>query len=592
MAREKRVHTVEQLLHVFLNGGAMHNHRAGLYAYTADGVLYGGGSGDPAVSFLTDATFEGKSVVAHRYNGKWAPHYIVAATPDQTVHAVHVRNVNRAALMSRSVYTLFDAIFKELQSKLLSLSNAAGERERVYHVPELLHVLRDLLKLEWADVPAHTRSNDALDAFVQEWRIDSKGEYELEYARALAQQKAIVSEAQQAAKKCEDLLQRVEHSESERSPQRVVFGNFEQVLAPLVLANAHGHYSGLIQKCLDAKAKYERLRRKAFVQALLKAESEGRACEYSETSLSDVPAHIQRRFDKYRSDKQNATRRYYALRNVKLAQTTLSAYNAATAELDSLIQETMRATEADVLRDDLKVRLYDASAAFTKLYGEAHRVPERYRRHIVPDTTLQAAEAAQSRLSNVRNLFDQSQVRIRQRSYIAEIVQQTRDALSAGRPRLAAKKFNSLPIAAAADHAELYSSIVAAIAEVSPIQEWENGGTYDSAEGHDGMRITTNGRIRTSRGVEVPIRAVERAIRYVDAQPEGAFECSVSIGSFTMRGRTAYGVIRVGCHTFDQDMVDYIRSAIARHREERRNDDEQQEVVEAREAEQEQPHAG
>lgn len=120
-----------------------------------------------------------------------------------------------------------------------------------------------------------------------------------------------------------------------------------------------------------------------------------------------------------------------------------------------------------------------------------------------------------------------------------------------------------LRAALVAEYQAATDQATARVDQVPAAAEFLAGG--DAPDSGDWLRI--NGRIaRTTRGAEVPTRAIRAAFAFIDAQPAGAADWSglgFEIGAFQLLRRDESGAVVVGCHRFSAESVDLIRAQLA-----------------------------
>lgn len=529
------VYSVAELPHRYFNNACPDGARAGEHAIVKGGILFHTKS-MPAAKIHTDIT--PATVLINNRNERWNTVSLSTAVPDTYA------KVRLDAYYSTSVFGDLSKMVAWLLSQLQRLceESATATEERQPSV-SLIHTYRSdvltLLGLDWHDKVAHTRLTEQWHALREEWYLD---ETRVELLRAVAMRKAAESKARAGVEWLANFAREFSEQTDKQMLARVAsFDVSANDIVSKIADVRRAGFDALVPPNLPAMYRaIMRYERRAKVHRVHHKFKQWRSSRRAEFSVTELPTWMRDEYHAYTEAVGKETRRKYA----KLeAQEVLNCATELSSEDPVKRSEAAhwllyRGTRIPTAARLKMLRMTNEQLA--KIYNEAidaknAQAKEREAAEMEARVVAQCAEidASVERYRNTprawgANITPPWSATTEQKARIEECARIAREAI-------AARKL-----------------------VVTPEQDFLNGGPAPGPG--DWMRVV-DGNVRTTRGVNVPLRAALKALRYADEHP-GEFTCSIGVDAFTMTGRDADGWITVGCHQFSPAAIELFRSIV------------------------------
>lgn len=628
--RVRMNYKVGELPHVFFNNAAPEGARAGEHARVQDGVLWHE-QGVPAAAFLRDATAQdGRRVAAVLpLFGRWASSVLLAAVPEQharlqlkrwpaipTYHqpagACELKRADRCSSAAHLVAAYMAAIERDALASVHSADDTAGENPQ--YLRAYVEDINALLALRWSDAVAQERARVAFNALRARWQLASNGEHELAVVRAVAQQAVIERNARNALPVLQSFFQQRAARSSAReraqliadsSPQqlrRAIADVLRAGLPPVMLAGLPANMAGTLTDDELLARNFIRVKRapaalsKVWAEAV-RTESPG-SLRMLPNDYREMPARWRERFEHVRDfaarKTERAQHRAICAEAARAAAAILPLHAQAVAYAEAHEAGTLAVDDAE-LRAQLKIcaSLYQNAAdvlgggrgarARTITNGRApwlRTAAVLWLDRDYREGELKALAPAYEAVRAHERMLEQRDKLQEKRDELAELLRRIESTPRAAQRELLQLRnvlhgwgWQGVRDTLPADADELFEQVQDALqradarmADVSVLEEWKNGGLPPSSASGDWLLVGAK-RARTTRGAEVPTRAVRYAFAVLDAEPELVVDFrnrQLMIGSFQLLERRACGGVQIGCHFFSADAVQHAREQLAK----------------------------
>ena len=623
-AKPRRVrmnYKVGELPHVFFNRAAPEGARAGEHASVGNGVLWHE-RGRPAAAFISDArAADGRPAVVimpSLHGGRWGPYGangLQAAVPDTVQHVQLERwpaplcaDGLRGAATCCSVAALFAQYCDAIENDAARSVHSAGDVQgiRPDNLPQYAAAINALLALQWSDAIAQERARVAWEALRARWQLGRAGNFDIETVRAIAQQQLIEKRARDALPTLRDyFLQRENRSKAflraallrEKNEKDLTRAIADVLRAGLPAAMLHGlpaNMAGTLADDAQTTARINRLH--AAPRALSRAWQQAMRGHIDlPGDYRELPERWRVRFDEARDYANRKRARDGAREYLQRMADSAGVINAQWPQLLEYCEqhaagvfdlENVEACERfKVLRNEINAAAADMSTQKIERARQLTRARAAWLQSSAPhwaDAETRAAAKArvdvltaaigeretarawQGKLADVHALLDDAQGRIIEtpRAALSELVRLRGIVEGWG--------WNGCPEAMRRETqgriSVLRDNAMAQIDIVGELDEWKAGGQPPASASGDWLLIS-GARARTTRGVEVPTRAVRLAFAALDAETETAVsfrERNLMIGSYQLTRRDDDGTVHIGCHAFSAAAVEHARQQLAK----------------------------
>lgn len=599
----KKKFKVAELPHAFFNSLALDGCSAGVGAVVVGETLFHE-TRAPAAAFLRDAVAsDGKrvAIIAPVYPdsaARWSPDVLARAVPPSIatlrVEAwPHGGNPWRAfSEYAESAARLVAGYTASVNAACHAAIHSADDTEGEKPV-DLAHYVRTinaLLTLDWCDKVTRANLERLWYETRDRWQLSDTGDYSLTIVRAIAQRDRIMELAREALPRVRDYFSRRGKVATLRDRLAltgpVLKSDLESAIARVLRAGVPDTESlpvNMLQSVardFAATERAERMRRyPAAMGAMWRRALDG---NFPGCSTDGVPARFLAQIAEARelSARIDARRRHkQCLANLSNAlEKAESNYSAFLA-----LSDDSKASDAITICQELRRHTGYTGTGVSHYAEKVESFAPRYPLLASPRVAFWRNDEAMRALTDAAGKRADAYQERAKRERLVDAVNAWLEKFNAARasiattPRAALVALRDLEYHASTWNArqnygdavaEFRELCAAAIADamgmrdaVSAIAEWKNGGA--APELGDWLRINGN-RARTTRGVEVPTRAIVAALRWLDSQPEGAAHPPqpMDIGGYDFAGRDAAGFVRVGCHTFSPDAVADIRAQL------------------------------
>lgn len=589
---KKTIFKVAELPHAFINGIAVNGATAGVSASVDNNALWHCG-GKPAAAFIQNLRAPCLAIFPqwHDNGARWSPTAIRAATPSTFNNVVIERwPSDYSAWESFTVDNLFrvfmHAVSIDCRATIHNVDDTMGDKAG--KLPAYCATINALLALPWADGKARLAATRAWRKLRDYWSIANNGAFELSTVRAIAQHDAIAAQAKTASgplnayfrlrtsvhtmRQRLDLTKRTTLSTLTDAITKVMRAGMTAPQRALYTDNPFAlitsDYSS-VKRIADwqmfpgfiAYAWHEAIRGETPARINMESSNRDWPKRYK-TQAAEVLKYAARRAERERT-KREIRAAEDGLRNGRDCMHMLDALNDSTP-----FAERWNVIDAYIKRFDLNFRYYQNAPARI-----ADWLREKYPKH--PLLREYADVLAESRIESVTAqrdaLLAEKQTRERL-DRIAEFETEVNRCVAlaeSGKPRAAlallrAHKYQLTVFDASRRYGEHLARLRAQIETVdtrigqlietiSPLQEWNNGGTTAPGPG-DWLRVVGD-KCRTTRSVTVTTRAVRVAMAWLAKQAPGACVAGFDIDGYRFAGRSADGSVTVGCHHFSSEAV-------------------------------------